>query len=209
MPKDFLNRPQRSLLAALEKLGLVGSFHLAGGAGLAHYLRHRKTQALDFFTDAELDVQAILGALSKRYHVQVLRQAAHTLTLKANKVLVSFFVHAFPPVGKMMTSEAGIRIASMLDIAAMKLTAIAGRGSRKDFIDLYFVCRKGIALEEVLDTVAKRYRRVEYDSYHILRSLTYFDDAEKEAMPEMLIDVDWKQVKEFFRGEARRLFRGF
>lgn len=206
VPKDFLSRSQRSVLALLRKYRKLEKFYLGGGAGLAYYLGHRRTRGLDFFTDGALDSADIIWTLSRRKRVRIIQQAEHTLTLRVGGVLVSFFVHRWKPVHKLSVVAPGIKVAGILDIAAMKLTAIAGRGAKKDFIDLYLVCRTGFSLDQILDTLARRYRGVKYDLYHILRSLTYFDDADKEQMPEMLVKVSWDDVKTFFMKEARRLF---
>jgi len=90
----------------------------------------------------------------------------------------------------------------------MKLAALAGRGSRKDFVDLYFHARRIAPLEKVFELFREKYRGVSVDPYHLLRSLTFFDDAEAEAMPELLTEVTWEEIKAFFRAEATRLFRG-
>jgi hypothetical protein len=206
VPEDFLTRHQRSILATLVKNGKLEKFHLGGGAGLAYHLGHRRTHDLDFFTDKALDASEIIEALSKRSRVRVVRQAEHTLTLRVGGARVSFFVHRWKPVHKPSIMTAGIKVANMADIAAMKLTALAGRGARKDFIDLYLVCRSGVSLDRILNTLARRYRGVTYDLYHILHSLVYFEDAEKEQMPDMLVKIDWKDVKYFFLKEAKRLF---
>ena len=98
-------------------------------------------------------------------------------------------------------------IADPDDIAAMKLAAVAGRGSRKGFVDLYVYAHEIAPLEHGLATFRDKYRGVNVDSYHVLRSLTFFDDAEAEAMPDLLIPVTWDEIKTFFAAEATRLFR--
>jgi hypothetical protein len=93
------------------------------------------------------------------------------------------------------------------DIAAMKLAALARRGSRKDFVDLYFYARGVGPLDQVLDQFREKYRGITVDPYHLLRSLTFFDDAESEAMPDLVVGIAWDEVETFFKGEATRLFR--
>jgi len=88
----------------------------------------------------------------------------------------------------------------------MKLSAIAGRGSRKDFVDLYFICREGMSLASVLQLFDEKFRNVPCERYHVLKSLTFFDDAEAEVMPQMLRPATWKEIKQFFVAEAPALF---
>ena len=89
----------------------------------------------------------------------------------------------------------------------MKLAAVAGRGSRKDFVDLYVYAHEIAPLHQVLARFRNKYRGVTVDPYHVLRSLTFFEDAEAEAMPDLLIGVTWDEIKAFFKAEGTRLFR--
>lgn len=73
-------------------------------------------------------------------------------------------------------------------------------------MDLYFYAREIAPLEQVLARFREKYRGVSVDAYHLLRSLTFFDDAEGEAMPELVVAVTWDEIKAFFRTEAARLF---
>ncbi len=86
----------------------------------------------------------------------------------------------------------GIRLAGVEDIAAMKLAAITGRGSRKDFIDLYFIFQK-FNLNELLNFYKKKY--FDGSEYLVLKSLTYFADAENDIDVEMIKDVSWVKIK--------------
>ena len=99
----------------------------------------------------------------------------------------------------------GVGLASDLDIAAMKIGAIAGRGARKDFIDLRGLCRTGLTLDAAYTSFERKYGTKRTDRYHRLRALAYFDDAEREPMPDMQIPFDWDEAKRFFTAEAARL----
>jgi hypothetical protein len=87
----------------------------------------------------------------------------------------------------------------------MKLEAIAGRGSRKDFVDLYLLCTKGLTVESIFDLFEQKYGATRTERYHRLRALGYFDDAEREPMPEMLQPLSWQSVRTFFQHEVERL----
>lgn len=87
----------------------------------------------------------------------------------------------------------------------MKLLAVANRGSRKDFVDLYTVLRDGPTLKDYLDLVPSKYGEGRLSDYQLLASLTYFVDAEAEPMPVMLEPFDWEECKAFFEHEARAL----
>ncbi len=87
-----------------------------------------------------------------------------------------------------------MRVASVLDIALMKLEAISGRGDKKDFVDLFFIL-KSFALQELLAKHQEKYGADWSNRYHLLRSLVYFADAEEQPMPMMLMDAEWEQIK--------------
>ena len=112
------------------------------------------------------------------------------------------------PLIKSCSKYESIQIASQEDIAAMKIEAVMGRGSRRDFIDLYFLS-KGFSLEEILEFYNQKYGLLEKNYYPILRSIGYFEDAEDrdDQMPRMILDVDWNEVKQFFTQESTRLSR--
>jgi len=91
-----------------------------------------------------------------------------------------------------------------LDIAAMKVQAIAGRGSRKDFIDLYFLLRE-YPLDKIMAAHSSKFGSRLANRYHAFKSLLYFIDAEKEAMPRMLAPVSWPQVKKTVQSEVKKI----
>jgi predicted nucleotidyltransferase component of viral defense system len=95
----------------------------------------------------------------------------------------------------------GIRLVSQADIAAMKLSAISSRGAKKDFIDLFFLLQT-FTLPEMLEFYTLKFGIHEH--FHVLRSLTYFEDAELEATPKMLKRVSWPKVKKAIEKEVRK-----
>lgn len=99
----------------------------------------------------------------------------------------------------------GIRLASLKDIALLKIHAIEDRGTKRDFVDVYYLSET-YSLEKMLEFYQKKYGVLEDHLYAILRSLDYFEDAEKEsAMPKMKTPVNWEEVKEYFRKQTRKL----
>ena len=96
----------------------------------------------------------------------------------------------------------GIRLVSKKDIAAMKLNAIAGRGSKKDFVDVYQLLNE-FSLIEMLSFYIQKYPNG--SEFMVLKSLLYFDDAEIEPDPIMLIPITWSQVKERIHYEVKAI----
>jgi hypothetical protein len=102
------------------------------------------------------------------------------------------------------TMADGIAVAALLDLATMKLSALSRRGLRRDFWDLAEIVRRGgIPLLQACQAYRQRYGVAEADLYHVLRSLTWFDDAERDpAFPAGLTEPAWREIKAFFFREV-------
>jgi hypothetical protein len=205
--RDILIEAQQTVLELLSRIPEVRSFYLAGGTALALHLGHRRSRDFDFFRAKEFVPQDFLSVLRDAGELDVFQEAKGTLTVGLRGVPVSFFHYAYPLLRPLHESPWALPVADPEDIAAMKLAALAGRGSRKDFVDLYACARRVAPLDRLFDDFRQKYRDVRVDPYHLLRSLTFFEDAEAEAPLELLIPEGWEEIKDFFRAEARRLFR--
>ncbi|MCX7855162.1 MAG: nucleotidyl transferase AbiEii/AbiGii toxin family protein [Anaerolineae bacterium] len=198
----------QSLLKQLGTLPTVAEFYLAGGSALALHLGHRVSVDLDFFTPQDDYAQEpLIQELQRVGHLTVRQQKPGTLNAILEGTQVSFFIYPYPILGEFWDLW-GVRVVSVLDLALMKLAAIGQRGRKRDFIDLYFICHSGYSLAHLLARMPEKFPRVEYPSYHLLRALAYFQDAEEDEMPRMLAPCHWAQVKRFFQAEVRRLMRG-
>ena len=145
---------------------------------------------------------ALTGAFSE---LERLPSGDQTLYLRLNRVTTSFFRYPYPLLEAVELTPWGFGLASDPDIAAMKIETIAGRGARKDFVDLRVLCRAGLTLDAAYTLFERKYGTARTDQYHRLRALAYFDDAEREPMPDMQIPVDWDETRRFFTDEATRL----
>jgi len=206
MPTSILTPKQQEILGVLGKTSLLRQFYLAGGTALALHLGHRRSVDFDFFRRSRFNATATLAKLEKHGVTRVLLHDINTLTVRFEGVKLSFFHHPPPLISKRKRTAGGLIAAGVADIAAMKIAAICGRGSRKDFIDLYAICTTRYSLREVVRFFQQKYRASGYDLYHVQRSLVYFDDAEKDVMPRMLVVVNWEDVKEFFREQTASTF---
>jgi hypothetical protein len=130
------------------------------------------------------------------------------LTVEVGGVATSFFAYRPGLLRPLVPSPWGIAVASIPDIVAMKVAAIAGRGSRKDFVDLYVVSREVAPLAEILEWFDEKYRGVPYERYHVLKSLIYFDDADAEPDLDLLRPLEWDDVKRHFARNVPPLFDG-
>lgn len=180
----------RSLVAA----GLVDSWTLAGGTALALQLGHRYSEDLDFFRYESFDVEPLISRLAQIGQVNIQSRTTDTLHVLLNGLRISFLT-AQAPMLFPGTDYRGMTLADPRDIAVMKVIAIGGRGSRKDFIDLYFILQGGSSVEGIIALVRRRFTHIDYNEYHLQKSLVWFDGAETEPMPAMIREVDWALVK--------------
>ncbi len=187
--------------AALALLAEVTKgFYLAGGTGLALQLGHRVSGDLDFFTPAEFKPEILRDQMVATGHFTVISEARGTLHGVYDSAKVSFLQYGYPLLFP-TRDLAGIEVADCRDIALMKITAISSRGCKKDFVDLYFACQAH-SLAFFLGLFEEKYRKVSYSKYHILRSLTFFEDADAEPDPVMLKPWSWESIKSYFLAEA-------
>jgi hypothetical protein len=206
MHEKALPASSRELLDRLETLKApeLKGWILAGGTGLALQLGHRVSEDFDFFRTDALDVPRLFRVLDGAGTCELLQEAEHTLTVICGGVKLSFF-HVRDPFVFRCRTYRFFHVAAVREIALMKLAAISGRGARKDFVDLYTILRGGLTLTELFQDLPRKYGAGRVNAYHILKSLTYFADAEQEPEPAMLVPLNWAECKAFFVREARGL----
>jgi hypothetical protein len=171
-------------------------FYLAGGTALAIRLSHRISVDLDWFTSSRFDDGMVLAQFLRNAGVKLEIDQVSPGTLHGNVqgVRVTFLQYQYPFVKPLERwSEMECNLASLADLACMKLSAIAQRGARKDFCDLYALGIRHYSLQEMLTFYQKKFSI--HDIGSVLYGLVYFDDAEQERMPRMLSPVSWKEIK--------------
>ena len=202
---EALPQGARRNLALLAETGLTASFYLAGGTAAALHLGHRISVDLDFFGLEHFDSAQLAACLSDLGQFRLERLGDDTLLGELGGVRISFFHYPYRLVVKPV-SVLGVNVAGIEDIAAMKLDAISRRGTRRDFVDLYFIAQSGLTVSEALQWYQRKYAGLNLDLVHLVKSLAYFADAEADPMPHMLVEVSWDEAKRFFECEARSLF---
>ncbi len=177
--------------------------YLAGGTALALQIGHRISVDLDFFTLNEFDEKKLSSEFSNLNYFKEDGTSWRTVWGKIGETKFSLFYYKYKLHEKTSEFE-GIELASLKDIAAMKIHAIESRGTKRDFVDLYFLS-KIFKLDEMLKFYDQKYLDLDNKMYHIIRSLDYFEDAEMDPMPNMLVETSWHAVKVFFQSESKRL----
>ncbi len=197
----------RQTAGLLAKSSLLKDFYLAGGTALALMYGHRISVDLDFFSSSHaLDFPAKEALLERLQKCSVTIEAEREGTVHARHGMtqVSFFKYRHPLLRKTRFWQ-GIAIAHPIDIGLMKVAAIIGRGSRKDYIDLYYILQKELRLTQLMRLVLKKFRGRSDILTLAMRSLVYFSDADAEPSPKLITPLPWNEVKGFFEKEVRKL----
>jgi predicted nucleotidyltransferase component of viral defense system len=178
-------------------------FYLSGGTALALQLGHRQSEDLDFFSSSKFSPSILQQQLSKLGKIEDMIKEKDTLNLFFNGVQIQFLLYPYPLL-KIPHSWKGIKISSLIDIACTKIDTISSRGSKKDFFDLYFLLEK-FSLSQILKNFQKKYKGIDYNLVHILKSLVYFVDAESQPLPRLFQEVSWREVKKKIQQEVSLL----
>ncbi len=192
-------------MKTLAGVAFVSKYYLAGGTALALYLGHRVSYDLDFFSQSPASPEEIRNQLVKDNQLEIFQNDQGTFNGILAATKLSFFVYPYSLIEPLAQFE-NVKVASLADITCMKLEALASRGVKRDFIDMYFLLQDR-SLQSALDLFQKKYAQQNISLSHILKSLVYFEDADPEPMPNMLVPADWETIKTFFRTEVKDLFK--
>lgn len=203
---EVLTARQRRALRELGPVMEEEGYYLAGGTAIALLLGHRRSADLDWFSQGETsELLSLVGRVQGRIAgLSVHRLAAGTLHGDVAGVRLSLLEYRYPLLQPLIAwSEYGCRLASLDDLACMKLAAVAQRGTKRDFVDVYALGLRHRPIAEVFELYGRKYGMS--DKAHLLYALSYFDDAEGEPMPRMLWRVNWRTVKATIQGWVREM----
>jgi predicted nucleotidyltransferase component of viral defense system len=202
---DTITENMRSVLSGFSQSELAGHFYLAGGTALALQLGHRLSVDLDFFSPTE-DIPTIRPQIEKAlalFQPTLADSSWGNLVYLVKGVRVGFYGYGYSMVAPFVESNE-IKLASIEDIALMKLDAILSRAARKDFYDLYFISQS-IPLRKILDKAPQKYPSVRDFEVQSVKRLVYFENAETETDPTLLVETDWEAVREYFVQQAKQI----
>lgn len=203
MHPDAITEQTKSVLEKIGNSRIGENFYLGGGTALALQIGHRESMDLDWFSQEEFLNSRLKNELSGIGEFRLENESQGTINGLLDGVRVSFFYYPYKLSSRLVSFEK-INLASKQDIAAMKIDAVSSRGSKKDFIDLYFLLKE-FSLKELIQFFEEKYSGIKYNKLHILKSLSYFEDAEEEPMPKMIKDISWEEVKKYLQKETESL----
>jgi hypothetical protein len=179
------------LLQKLQDLPIFKEMRLVGGTSLALQIGHRKSIDIDLFGKLSVEYEELVDEIKTVGHVIQLNNSKNIHGFLINNIKVDIVNYEYHWLRDKITYD-NIHLASIEDIAAMKLNAIIGRGSKKDFIDLYYILNN-YTLSELMAFYDRKY--FDGSRFLVLKSLVYFEDAETEVMPFMFNNISWQNVK--------------
>jgi Nucleotidyl transferase AbiEii toxin, Type IV TA system len=203
--REVVTASTEATLRNLSHAKLLDRFYLAGGTGLALHFGHRLSRDLDFFSADLFDEEALLQRVQASAGFSLVARAPHSLHTTIQETKVSFLGYDYPLLFS-STRFLDVAVADPRDIACMKVSAIASRGTKRDFVDLY-VSAQRFGLGDLLGLFDRKYSQIRHNRVHVLKSLTFFEDTEKDPMPHMLISLEWDEVKRFFLREVPRILQ--
>lgn len=203
----------QELLGKLAARAWSEEVYLAGSTALALHLGHRPVRDLDLMSATNRlnspDRRDLLGDLFEvepATEVETARDGyLYARMGKSQGVGVRFFYYPYPLVDP-FEEVSGLAVASLADLGLMKTAAMASRGTRRDFVDLYLVCRE-IPLDELLERAGDKYGHVRDFPLQALKGLADLSQIEGEPMPRLALPLEWAEVEAWLREEVRRLGR--
>lgn len=185
----------KKLIEVFQKDGVdfLDDFYLSGGTALSLQIGHRESEDLDFFSKVGFDPSSLQLKLEKYGKLDDLELAKGTLNVYLNGVKLQFLEYPYSLLKDNFDWD-GIKLSSVEDIACTKLQTVGMRGSKKDFIDLFFILQS-FSLDELFVMLKKKYSDSDFSQTHILKSLVYFEDADSQPMPRMHKQIEWSEIK--------------
>ena len=197
---NILDNKRIELLREIVKTISLNNYYMVGGTALSLQLNLRESFDFDFCTSDMFNSDVLLSELKSIGNTEVKQNQKGTIDVLLDGVQVSFFFYPNNLVENIVKNDEipNLRMASILDIAAMKVAAIGGRGAKKDFFDLYNIMKKcNIDTEKLASAVIKKFgTNVNY--VNMIMGLSYFEDAESEELPKTFVEYDWNTIKKHF-----------
>jgi len=201
---EILNANQAKVLTQLFFLQKLG-FYLAGGTALALQIGHRTSLDFDFYNPKHFSAADLYEKIENTFNNQAKKigQEKDTLFCKVNNVDLSFFWYQYAFISKPVIYQ-DTAMASLEDIAAMKLVAAGHRPAKRDYIDIFYLLKK-FTLQEIFSFASKKYPN--FNSYLSQRALGYFDDLEDPSQRSIKVldpNFSWQKAKDEIFAEVKK-----
>lgn len=197
---NIIDKKRYSLLKKITENVNIPNYYMIGGTALSLQLGLRESFDFDFCVPQQFNNEELLNELKEIGNVEVKQNQKGTCDVIINGIQVSFFYYPNKLIEEFIENEEipKLRLASVIDIAVMKLIAIGGRGAKKDFFDLYNIINKtDVTVDQLVQGLIKKCGN-EINYVNTIMGLSYFEDAEQEILPITYVEYDWEKIKKFF-----------
>lgn len=203
MFEEVLRPEAKKLLVRLTPANFPLKTYLGGGTAIALHLGHRRSADLDFFTPTEFAEAQWEQKLKKQLGFELIQRDWQTLVGAASGVKISLLGYHYPEIGK-RERVYQTSVASLTDLAAMKLETVIGRGTKRDFFDIYFLAQK-FSLPKLFGFYQGKFQNLKQREIMIKKALVFFEEADRDEMPDLLVPVAWQEVKRWMVDEVKKL----
>ena len=197
---NIFDKDRYKLLKKISEIISLDNYYMIGGTALSLQMGLRESYDFDFCVESEFNNEILLNELKSIGTIEVMQNQKGTCDVLLNGVQVSFFYYPNKVLKDFVIADEmkKLKIASILDIAIMKIVAIGGRGAKKDFFDLYNIIKKcDISVDELVNGLMQKCGK-DVNYVNIIMGLSYFEDAEDEILPTSFVDYNWENIKKFF-----------
>jgi hypothetical protein len=199
MFENTLSSNSLKFIKKMQSDSLPAGSYLGGGTAIALQIGHRRSMDLDFFTPTPFNENQWQQKLENEIGFSLIQKDWQTLVGSVKDVKFSLFYYKHALIDKTKDFY-NIKLASLEDLSAMKLDTVISRGTMRDLIDIYFLAQR-FSLSKMYEFYNRKFGNFEDRELMIKKALIYFEDAEKDETPDMLIPFDWNELKAFFKKE--------
>lgn len=199
---NVIDENRKNILKKVTDNISLNKYYMAGGTALALQNGARESFDFDFFVQEKFDTKILSNELEKLGNLKISYISNDTLHCILDDVQLTFMCFPNLLIKELVKIAEckNLYLASVIDIATMKLVAISQRGTKKDFFDLYNVCQKyNYSLKTFFSLLEVKYSKEKLNYFHILKSIVYFEDADDEILPKTYIDYNWEDIKSFYK----------
>ena len=187
---NIIDENRYKLLKDITEIISIPNYYMIGGTALSLQLGLRESYDFDFCVTENFNNELLLKEIQTLGKIEVKQNQKGTVDVILNGVQISFFYYPNYVIKEFVVVDEmpKLKMASVLDIAVMKVVAIGGRGAKKDFFDLYNIMSKtNITIDELAKGLLKKCGN-NVNFANIIMGLSYFEDAEQEILPKAFVE---------------------
>ena len=194
----LLPKTKELLLKMVADCGFLHKYVLVGGSALTLHICHRKSEDLDFFTyEDSFDVKEIVEFLKKFQTKEIINQSDEQIDVLIDGVKVTFFNAKWDFLKPQKTEQ--FNLASIEQIAAMKVNVLFLRAKYRDYYDLYFLAKECMSLKKIFEVSESIVEGVTFKLFAV--ALVYIDDIEDDDISylEPIEKTSKEKIRDFFQ----------